>query len=274
MTPLTTECRRQPGISAVLPVHNQRPLLEAAILDLAAVLDGLVGAAFEILVVDDASEDGTAALLEDLAAHREHLPLRVVRHEAMGGFAAAVASGFDAARYELLFCLAIDGQFDVCELSRLVDLLDDSTDLVIGYRDRGADGMRARLRGWGWNLLVQLLFGPIARDVECGFKLLRRNVWQAVEAQSRGPAFSAELLVKARRHGFRQREAPVRRVRSATASMPAALVAPDDAPPRAGEPSPFGRAAVDLVRLRRALDGLPEQTERPTSSIRVGRRVA
>jgi glycosyltransferase involved in cell wall biosynthesis len=243
-------------------------MLEAAILDLAAVLDGLVGAAFEILVVDDASEDETAALLEDLAARREHLPLRVVRHESRRGFAAALASGFEAARYELLFCLAVDGQFDVCELSRLVDLLDESTDLVVGYRDRQADGVRARLRGWAWNRLVQLLFGTTARDVECGFKLLRRDVWQAVGAQSRGPAFSAELLVKARRCGFRQREAPVRR-------LPATLVTRVPAPQqRAGEPSPFGRAAVDLLRLRRELDGLPFQTERPASSVRVGRRVA
>jgi hypothetical protein len=132
----------------------------------------------------------------------------------------------------------------VCELNRLLDTLDEQTDLVIGYRDRRTDGVVERLSGWSWNMLVRLLFGPTARDVECAFKLLRHEVWLMARARSQGAAFNAELLVKARRHGFRAREVPVRQL----------VQSPARARPWT-DPAPLGGALFELVRLRRALDG-------------------
>jgi glycosyltransferase involved in cell wall biosynthesis len=243
MTLATLERDWQPGISAVLPVHDHCARLEDAILDVAAVLDGLVGSNFELIVVDDASSDATPALLDDLALRRAHLPLRVVRHASRRGFPSALASGFDVARHELLFCTPADGRFDVCELNRLLDTLDEQTDLVIGYRDRHAEGIVDRLSGWSWNTLVRLLFGPTGRDVECAFKLLRHEVWLMARACSQGAAFNTELLVKARRHGFRAREVPVRQ-----------LVRPRAHAGRWTEPAPLGGALFELVRLRRELD--------------------
>ena len=227
----------QPAISAILPVHNRHAFVEETILDATAVLDGLVGDAFEIVVVDDASTDATPAVLADLRRRRPNLPVRVVRHTSSRGIAAAMLSGFETAQSELIVTMPVDGQFDMRELNRLLDALDDGTDLVIGYRHERSDSVLRRLSSWTYNGAVNLLFGHTARDVGCGFKLFRRSVWQAVRTDLRSENFNTELVVRARRYGFSVREVPVRQY-------------PVDG---VDEPSVFGPTLIALMQLRRQL---------------------
>jgi glycosyltransferase involved in cell wall biosynthesis len=196
------------GISAVLPAYNEEAIIERTVRHVAEVLAGLAER-FEIVVVNDGSRDGTAAVLARLQADEPALHLRVVTHQHNRGYGAALASGFDAAREELVFLTDGDKQFDVAELATFLPHFDDRTDLVIGWRRHRADPPLRRLNAWGWRLLVNGLFGYTARDVDCAFKLVRRRVWQGLTVHARGATFSAELLVKARRLGYRVKERPV-----------------------------------------------------------------
>jgi glycosyltransferase involved in cell wall biosynthesis len=195
---------------------------------------------FEIVVVDDGSTDDTPQLVERLRA--EGGPSWQYRWQANRGYGAALASGFDAATRELIFFTDGDEQFDVRELARFLEAMDPATHLVIGYRARRADPPVRLVNAWGWKLLVNGLFGYVARDVDCAFKLFRRRVWRSVTVHARGATFSAEFLVKARRLGFRVKELPVshlpRRAGSATGARPAVIA----------------RAFVELFQLWRNLD--------------------
>jgi hypothetical protein len=95
---------------------------------------------------------------------------------------------------------------------------------------------------WGWKQIVNGLFGYTARDVDCAFKLFRRDVWQSLTVRARGATFSAEFLIKARRLGFRVKELPVshfpRTAGSPTGARPAVIV----------------RAFKELFQLRLNLD--------------------
>src|SRR5262249_34971694 len=160
-------------------------------------------------------------------------------HERNRGYGAALASGFDAARKELVFFTDGDKQFDVSELASFLPELDDRTDLVIGWRRHRADPPMRLLNAWGWKLLVNGLFGYTARDVDCAFKLFRCSVWQSLTVHARGATFSAEFLIKARRLGFQIKELPVSHF-----------------PRRAGSPtgaklSVIVRAFKELLHLRR-----------------------
>ena len=197
------------GISVVLPAYNEAAIIEYTVIDVDMVLRALTSE-YEIIVVDDGSRDDTHAVLLALAEAQPELPLRVVRHQQNQGYGAALASGFDAATRELIFMTDADGQFDVAELERFLLALDPATDMVIGWRERRADPPMRLLNAAGWKLLVNGLFGYTARDVDCAFKLFRRRVWQQVTVHARGATFSAELLIKARRLGFRVHELPVR----------------------------------------------------------------
>jgi glycosyltransferase involved in cell wall biosynthesis len=200
-----------PGISAVLAVDSRLvgDIDDRAVLDLAAVLDGLVADNFEIILVGVGSTQAIVNLVSDLAARRPGLRLRGVEH-ACPDHASALAAGFDSAGYDLIFETTSDGQFDFHELNHLLESIEHGADLAIGYRSRRADSLVRRFYGWGWNLLVNVLFGKTGRDVDCAFKLFRRTVWERTSPQSRGAGFNAELLIRARRHGFVVDEVPVR----------------------------------------------------------------
>ena len=166
----------------------------------------------------------------------------MVTHERNRGYGAALASGFDAARKDLVFLTDGDKQFDVAELAEFLPAMDGQTDLVIGWRRKRADPPMRKLNALGWKLLVNVLFGYTARDVDCAFKLFRRRVWESMTVQSRGATFSAEFLIKARRLGFHVKELPVSHFPRTAGS------------PTGARPDVIVRAFVELFRLWRDID--------------------
>jgi glycosyltransferase involved in cell wall biosynthesis len=207
----------------------------------AGVLSGLT-TDFEVIVTNDGSRDNTSAVLADLQQRAPELHLRVVTHEHNCGYGAALASGFDAARKELIFLTDGDKQFDVAELGGFLPAMEAHTDLVIGWRRNRADPLLRKLNALGWKTLVNLLFGYTARDVDCAFKLFRRRVWESMTVHARGATFSAEFLIKARRLGFRVTERPVGHYPRTAGS------------PTGARPDVIVRAFVELFRLWRNLE--------------------
>lgn len=191
-----------PSISTVLPAYNEEQIIERTVRAAVEVLERLADG-YEVIVVDDGSRDATGQIVERLAA--ENPAVRCVSHAQNQGYGAALATGFAASTKELVFLTDGDKQFDMRELEKLLPLISEA-DLVIGYREPRRDPFMRRLNGWGWNWLVNTLFGYTARDVDCAFKLFRRSVLSQVRVHARGATFSAEFLIKSRRLGFRIHE--------------------------------------------------------------------
>ena len=224
-----------PGISAVLAVPHRTIGLDSVVLDLAAVLDGLVADNFEILVVEFGSGAGqgqgaTAQAAQPMADLRAEMAARApsvavsVLPDVFVDRPSALAAGFDGSRYDLLFVTTADGQFNVCELNHLLEAIEHGADLALGYRPARADGLLQRLDGWLRNIAVNVAYGRTARDLDCDFKLFRRVVWERLHPSPRPPRgrFNAELLVGARRLGFTTQEVPVSHRRPREAATTAA----------------------------------------------------
>jgi Glycosyl transferase family 2 len=196
----------RPGISAVLVIDDARVDLENVVLDLAAVLDGLVSDSFEIILVRAGQASTTSEFAADIQARRPRLSLHLV--DAPCNRRAALSAGVDASGYDLVFVTTTDGQFEMTELNHLLEAIERGADLAIGYRTRRQDGILRRLETWTWKVLMSLAFGKTARDVDCEFKLFRRVAWERARPRSRGRTFNAQFLRDARRQGLTVTEVP------------------------------------------------------------------
>jgi glycosyltransferase involved in cell wall biosynthesis len=195
-------------ISAVLPAYNEQENIELATTRVADVLGSLGLHDWEVIVVDDGSEDQTPQIADRLAAKDpEHI--RVFHHNPNRGYAEALKTGFTNARHQLIFYTDSDNQFDVREITSLLPLIEDA-DIVNGFRIYRFDPLTRLVLSWGFNLLVRIVFRIKVRDIDCAFKLFRREVFDKVTIESKKFFVDAEVLAKARYFGFRMREVGVR----------------------------------------------------------------
>ncbi len=190
-----------------MPAYNEEANLPGMIADVVAIMAPRFDD-FEIVVTNDGSKDRTGAVLRELA---ELYPqLKPVEHEVNKGYGAAVFTALSNATKEIIFFTDSDRQFKLEEIDRLTPHLAEA-DLVAGYRAPRRDPAMRVLFGLGWSSFVTLLFGYTTRDIDCAFKLLRRQSFETVAPSilSRGAAFSAEWLVLTKRAGCRIAEVPV-----------------------------------------------------------------
>jgi glycosyltransferase involved in cell wall biosynthesis len=197
--------RDAPSLSVVMPAHNEEHSVEAAVDEVRASLRGR-GAPYEIVLVNDGSTDGTGETARRLA--RSDAALRVVEQHPCRGYGGALKAGFAAAAHEAIVVYPADGQYVFAEVARLLDGL-ARADIVSGFRRDRRDGWRRDLNARGWNALVRWLFGPLCRDVDCGFKVIRREVLARVKLVSDGAVIDTELLAGARARGYRIAEAEI-----------------------------------------------------------------
>lgn len=197
----------KPRISAFFPAYNEEANIGALCLKTAGVLKK-IASDWEVIAVDDGSRDRTSAVVQALT--RKDKRIRAVRHTVNQGYGAAVKTGFKSAKLDWIFFTDGDGQFDVAEMARFLPLLKDH-DLVVGYRIARADPLHRKLNAWAWGTLVRTLFGLRGvRDIDCAFKLIRRDVFKKFKLETTGAMISTELLVKSQKNGFRITELGVR----------------------------------------------------------------
>ena len=187
------------SISVFYPCYNEEGNIERVIQEAMEILPR-VAEDYEIIIVNDGSTDRTADIANRLA--RENRRIRVVHHWANKGYGGALQSGFKAASKRLVFYTDGDGQFDISEISKLLPLIQEF-DIVSGYRINRQDSLIRSLNGFLWGLLVRAVLGFKCRDVDCAFKLYRREIFDRIPIKSSGALIDAEILARAKRAGYR-----------------------------------------------------------------------
>lgn len=193
------------AISVILPCFNEAGNIERTISKAHQVLEQ-IAPDHEILLINDGSHDDTGAIAERLAL--EFPRLRVVHNPQNLGYGGALKRGFTEARKEWIFWTDGDGQFDLHDMSALLQALAQN-DVVTGYRLHRRESPLRRFNGWAWTRLMNLLFDLHLRDVDCAFKIFPRHLLEQVRLESSGALISAELLAKAHYLGYRIAEVGV-----------------------------------------------------------------
>jgi glycosyltransferase involved in cell wall biosynthesis len=181
------------SLTVVLPCHDEEDNVLAAIGDARAAAEQ-AAIDHEIVVVDDGSADATGRLAAAAAA--EDPRVRVVIHEVNRGYGAALRSGIAAATCDWILLTDADLQFDLTELTRFLEPA-ITHDVVVGYRLVRMDPLMRRVNAYAWNRLVGRVFDLDVRDVDCAFKLIRRELAQRLALTADGAMISTELMARA-----------------------------------------------------------------------------
>ena len=197
---------RIPAISVFLPSHNEEGNVERVVRSYLAELPR-VAEDFEIIVVDDGSRDRTGEIAERLAAEDSHV--KVVRHPTNKGYGGAVISGIRAATKQYVLLCDGDGQFDPSDLERLTPFVPEY-DVVAGHRVRRADPLMRRINGKAWTTLVRVLLGITISDIDCGFKLFKREKLDGMDLRAHGAMISTELMARLAGRNAKVREVDVK----------------------------------------------------------------
>jgi dolichyl-phosphate beta-glucosyltransferase len=204
----------KPYLSVVIPAYNESKRLPLTLIDVDKYLSQ-AGFAYEIVVVDDGSRDDTVSVVRRLIKVIPHL--RLVGYDHNEGKGYAVRFGMLEARGQYRLFMDSDNSTSVDQFSRMVPLIEEGCEVVIGSRDvRGAvmeppQSLLKRLLGNMGNLFIQLMVLPGIWDTQCGFKCFSERAAEKVFPlqRIRRWGFDVEVLVLAKRLGYRVKEVPV-----------------------------------------------------------------
>jgi glycosyltransferase involved in cell wall biosynthesis len=195
-----------PGLSFFFPAYNDGGTIASLVIR-AVQVAGTLTPDFEIIVVNDGSKDDTAAILDELA--RTYPQLRVIHHSVNRGYGGALRSGFAAASKALIAYTDGDAQYDPAEVAVLWKHLTPDADMVNGYKISRADPAHRIVIGRLYHHTVKLLFRLQVRDVDCDFRLMRREIFDRVRLERDTGVICLEMMRKIQDAGFRIVEVPV-----------------------------------------------------------------
>jgi len=197
-------------LSLFLPCYNEALNLTNTVNKILPVLIK-IAKQWEIIIINDGSKDDTGKIAKSISL-KYPKNISVITHHPNRGYGAALKSGFYSARYQWIVFTDSDGQFDFSEIRNFyLKQHQSQADMVIGYYLKRQVTKSVILTTKIWELIVFLLFGLKVKDIDCGFKLISRKVIETIpklEAE-RGAFISSELLIKAKKAGFKIAEVGV-----------------------------------------------------------------
>jgi glycosyltransferase involved in cell wall biosynthesis len=196
-----------PSLTIFYPCYNDGGTIATMIIRGIQVAES-VAEDFEILVINDGSEDDSAQVLDEM---QRLYPDRVrVLHESRpSGYGGVLRKGFGASKKEWIFYTDGDAQYDPRELALLAQGVNADIDVVNGFKIKRRDPLHRIWIGIAYQYFVKLVFGLVIRDVDCDFRLLRRSALEKIRLESGSGTITFEMVKKLQDAGCRFAEVPV-----------------------------------------------------------------
>lgn len=193
-------------LSVFFPFWNEEENIEKVVKDAISVVSR-VALKWEILIIDDGSSDKTLIKAKEL--ENENEKIRVITHSPNRGYGAALREGFENAKYSYIVFTDGDGQFDLSEIEKFIEVI-DKCDIVIGFRKKRRDNLVRHilmnmLRIWDF-----IFFGFRFKDIDCGFKMFKKEALaELLPLRSEGAMITTEILAKAKKKKLKIKEVEV-----------------------------------------------------------------
>src|SRR5690606_35767425 len=154
---------------------------------------------YEIIIIEDGSPDRTGEVADELA--EKYDKVRVIHHETNMGYGATLRDGFLNAKMDYVFYSDGDNQFDLDEMRKFIALLPFS-DIVVGYRKKKQYSTYRKITSMCYNFLLRAIYKIDYVDVDCAFKVIKRDLFDKITIDSVDAFIDAEILIKARLLGY------------------------------------------------------------------------
>lgn len=193
-------------LSIFFPFWNEEKNIEQVVKKAIPVAEK-VADKWEIIIVDDGSSDKTLAIARKLQMANPNLV--VVSHAKNRGYGGALKSGFTKAKYDFIVFNDGDGQFDFSEVTKLIEKI-DKADIVIGFRKKRLDNPFRHILMNLLKIWDLLFFGFNFKDIDCGFKLFRKDaLFKIMPFKSEGAMITTEILAKAKKNKLKVEQVEV-----------------------------------------------------------------
>jgi len=198
--------KKLPELSIFFPFWNEEKNVESVVSKAAEVAKD-IAEKWEILIIDDGSNDDTLKIAQNLA--EKNSKIKVFSHSPNRGYGAALKEGFDHSIYEYVVFTDGDGQFDFRECVKFCEKIEDA-DIVIGFRKKRKDPVSRDILMTLLKIWDFVFFGFWFRDIDCGFKMFRKDaLLKLVPLRSEGAMITTEILAKSVRKKLRIKQVEV-----------------------------------------------------------------
>jgi len=204
--PPSNQLKKISSISAVFPAYNDAGTIPSMVLS-ALLAMRQVADDYEVIVTNDGSRDNTGIILDELASR--YPELKVFHHPQNQGYGCALRTGFAHASKDWVFYTDGDAQYNPLELVNLTQALNDGVDVVNGYKNSRHDPLIRVVIGRLYHHIVKIAFGFKLRDVDCDFRLIRREIFDNIELESPTGTICLEMVKKFQDAGYQFAEVPV-----------------------------------------------------------------
>jgi len=192
--------KKLPQLSVFLPAYNEEKNIGKTVDQVVKVVKK-IAQQWEVIVVNDGSQDKTKEVVEELAEKEKGV--RLINHGQNKGYGGAIKTGLYKSKYSLVAYMDSDGQFNFQEIKRFLPQL-KKADLVLGFRKKRTDSYYRRLMADILRLANWILFGLNVRDVDCGFKLCQKKVIDKIKPLVTESAITeTEFVVRVKKAGFK-----------------------------------------------------------------------
>ncbi len=194
------------SLSIFFPAYNDGGTIASLVIQAVQVASRLTPD-FEVIVVNDGSSDSTREVADELA--RTYPQVRAIHHPRNRGYGGALRTGFASATKDLIAYTDGDGQYDPSEFEALWNRLTPQADMVTGYKISRSDPFHRIVIGRAYHTAMKVLFRLGVRDVDCDFRLMRREIFDRVKLERDTGVICLELMRKVQDAGCTVLEEPV-----------------------------------------------------------------
>jgi glycosyltransferase involved in cell wall biosynthesis len=194
-------------LSVFFPAYYDERNIDKVVTKAVEVLEELRLKDYEVTIIEDGSPDKTAEVADKLA--EKYPKVKVIHHKKNLGYGATLYEGFTTAKMDYVFYTDGDNQFDLGELKKFAAIVPFS-DIVVGYRKKKQYSLYRKMTSFVYNVLLRLIFDIDYIDIDCAFKLIKRDLFDKITIKTKDAFIDAEIMIQANILGYTSTEIGVK----------------------------------------------------------------